>query len=258
MNQQEFNTQLLNFMSQEKPDLDKISQIIKYGADVNYKNKKGKTPLMYAAEKGRKEIVNLLLENGADVNAADNFGNTALMYAAKNGDVLKENHAQIVKLLISKGANVNAGNKLGETALMHASYCGKNEEIVNILVKSGAIASDYDVLKAEKSEFNANTIELVKNAKHKTYSVTKYVEKLHENPENFLHLPTQIFRSDIAMAYCMDAVSQGLRTTFANKNQKELDDATNNILAILAYKLTSEADKIHEEDEFPTKTGKSK
>lgn len=56
---------------------------IRTGADVNYANGDGRTALMRAAKRDRKDIVQLLIDNGADVNAADKYGKTALMGAAK-------------------------------------------------------------------------------------------------------------------------------------------------------------------------------
>ena len=54
------------------------------GADVNYKNKDGKTYLIRAVMAGNKDIVSLLLEQpGIDVNAKTMFGETALHRAAK-------------------------------------------------------------------------------------------------------------------------------------------------------------------------------
>ncbi len=64
---------------------DSVKILIEKGADVNAKDNKGLTPLMYAAEYDTKgTIINLLLENGADFNAKDNDGKTALEYASNN------------------------------------------------------------------------------------------------------------------------------------------------------------------------------
>lgn len=56
---------------------------IKAGADVNYQNGDGRTALMRASKRDRKDVVQLLIDNGADVNLVDNKGKTALMAAAK-------------------------------------------------------------------------------------------------------------------------------------------------------------------------------
>lgn len=56
--------------------------------DINLANEvdDGKTPLMYAAEEGHTEIVELLLHKGADLNKKDKNGKTALMLAEENED----------------------------------------------------------------------------------------------------------------------------------------------------------------------------
>jgi ankyrin repeat protein len=87
--------------------------------------------LIDTAKKGDTAKVNALLNKGADVNAKDKDGKTALMAASEKG------HTEIVKTLIDNGANVNAKSKIGSTALMLASL-GGHTEIVQLLKKAGA------------------------------------------------------------------------------------------------------------------------
>jgi ankyrin repeat protein len=49
---------------------------------------------------GREAVVELLLEKGADVESKDRLGRTPLLCAAING------HEAVVKLLLEKGANL--------------------------------------------------------------------------------------------------------------------------------------------------------
>ena len=70
--------------------------IIDSGADINEKDIKGMTALMYASISGNENLVQLLLTKNADINIEDNNGMTALMYATKN------NHIKIINLLFDK------------------------------------------------------------------------------------------------------------------------------------------------------------
>ena len=60
-----------------------ISMLLKSGADVNAKNKWGKTPLHEAAFAGIIEVIPMLVEAGANVNQKDNNGDTPLDLAKK-------------------------------------------------------------------------------------------------------------------------------------------------------------------------------
>ena len=54
----------------ENPEI--LSALLRAGADLNAKNKVGKTPLMYAAQYSKNpEVIKALLEAGAEVNTKD-------------------------------------------------------------------------------------------------------------------------------------------------------------------------------------------
>lgn len=67
-----------------KGDLSKVQQLVEIGVDVNKKDERGKTPLMYAILFKQTEIVSYLIRNGADYRAEDSNGLTISDYAEKS------------------------------------------------------------------------------------------------------------------------------------------------------------------------------
>ena len=63
---QELNTHLIQMVKEERTN--EILRLLKMGADVNAKDKKGDTPLHYAKRKRHKEAVSLLKSAGAKTN----------------------------------------------------------------------------------------------------------------------------------------------------------------------------------------------
>ena len=70
--------------------------LLEHKADVDEKDKGGKTALYLAAREGHEAVVRLLLEHKADVDAKDKGGKTALHLAAEKG------HEAVVQLLESR------------------------------------------------------------------------------------------------------------------------------------------------------------
>jgi ankyrin repeat protein len=55
--------------------------LLEKGADVQAKNSDGRTPLLWACEKGLAEVALSLLEKGADAQAKNSDGVTPLLWA---------------------------------------------------------------------------------------------------------------------------------------------------------------------------------
>lgn len=87
-------------------------------------------PLHIAAERGRKEVVEVLLAAGADVNAQIEKGYTPLLIAAHF------ERKEIVEMLLASGADVNAKISSHVTSLYIAAQYGQ-KEIVEILMAHG-------------------------------------------------------------------------------------------------------------------------
>ena len=129
-------------------DVECVKVLLDEGADVNYRNQKGfianiqsqkmdswrnrrgYTPLMYAAEAGMENCVKFLVHAGANVNMCNDEGDMAIIAASKGGNI------KVIKFLLESGADVN-------TALMEAARNG-NEDCVKLLCESGANVNRID------------------------------------------------------------------------------------------------------------------
>src|SRR5690606_5647551 len=106
------------FLASEIGQLDAMKVLIKYGADVNYRNSYDMTPLIVASYSDlpqRFNVIKLLVEAGADVNAESEFGRNAIAGALFGSDNLN-----IVDYLIQNGANPKKVNKGGSNYMF---YC---------------------------------------------------------------------------------------------------------------------------------------
>lgn len=108
-----------------------VSLLLSYKPELNLLGEKGIPPLLEAIEKGYYKITVSLLKNGAIVNIEDKDGWNGIMIAAIRGDI------KMMKLLIKHDINVNHRDNTGGSALLHVSNEG-DTEIVDILIRHGA------------------------------------------------------------------------------------------------------------------------
>lgn len=110
--------------------------LIAAGADVNAKDAISDTPYLYAGAEGRNEILKMTLAAGADLTSTNRYGGVALIPAAHHG------HPETVKILLGTAININHINRLGWTALIEAVILSDggpvHTEIVRLLVDAGA------------------------------------------------------------------------------------------------------------------------
>jgi ankyrin repeat protein len=74
--------------------IDLMRSLIDGGADVNIKDREGKTALFYATECGTYKIASFLLEYGINPNLTDIQGKTALEYAKESSILPREIRAK--------------------------------------------------------------------------------------------------------------------------------------------------------------------
>lgn len=119
-------------------NLPRVRELISNGANINFANVKGVTPLMVAAHWGRSDVVRFLVENGADVGATEKAcGRNALMYSCLSGD------PQSTEFILQSGTEVNSRDCDGRTALMIAAINGV-VGVIERLVRAGADMSAED------------------------------------------------------------------------------------------------------------------
>ncbi|WP_277186324.1 ankyrin repeat domain-containing protein [Caballeronia sp. BR00000012568055] len=93
-------------------DVTFLNTLIAKDAEVN---KKGWTPLHYAATNGHDDVVKILLDHSAYIDAGSPNGTTPLMMAARGG------HLSTCKLLLDEGADLRIKNQIGMTAVDFAT-----------------------------------------------------------------------------------------------------------------------------------------
>ena len=79
-----------------------VSVLLSNGADIEAKDKKGKTALIWAVSNNDLEITTQILEKKPKIDTKDNNGWPALHVAAKNG------FSDITSLLCKNGSDLNA------------------------------------------------------------------------------------------------------------------------------------------------------
>lgn len=116
--------------------VDIVSFLISTGADAHASDDKGETPLFGAAQSSPK-IVQMLLKAGANINKKNREGKTILHELAYYGE---QNASQFV---ISCGADVNAEDNNGMTPLHYAALSGLYDEVA-LLIANGAKLDNLD------------------------------------------------------------------------------------------------------------------
>jgi len=118
---------------------DVVSFLISRGADINFRGKDGRTPLIWAAGNSL-ESSKMLLENGADIKAKGNDGMNAFIQSTF-GILSKKVSTDVMDLLLENGADVNSAliskTAAGWTALHFAAING-DTKLVEYLILQGA------------------------------------------------------------------------------------------------------------------------
>ena len=124
-------------------DIEQAKLAIKGGANLKAtRYDEGVTPLIYAINHDRDDIVELLIKSKADVNAKDigDKGRTPIIWTVYEGLYKRKNNEKntnILTALINSGVDINAKDNSGYTALIWAAK-RRNDIVVTQLIKAGA------------------------------------------------------------------------------------------------------------------------
>ena len=121
-------------------DTDHLQALLDIGIDINAKNAKGYTPLMFASAYNNPKIVNFLIQKGADKTArAYVLDMNALHVAAYSNP-----NPDVIDALTKHGFDTEVKTENDYTALLIAVTENRNLEVAERLVKKGADKSAYD------------------------------------------------------------------------------------------------------------------
>ncbi|OGE57475.1 hypothetical protein PENARI_c002G10273 [Penicillium arizonense] len=108
-----------------------IPILLENGADINMRNNSGQTPLLFHLVQWRGYHAELLLEAGADHTLVDDLGFSPLAAAVENWNT------DVVKMLLDRGADVHYKSSNGDT-LLHIAARQDNREMLKLLLEHGA------------------------------------------------------------------------------------------------------------------------
>ena len=109
-------------------DINMVNALLTQGLSPNDHQPCDPSALIIACNEGFEEIAQLLIEYGADINYGDDSGDTPLIAAVVYGS------QGIVRLLLQAGAKKNLKNRFGVTAIDYAKGENGKEDILKILM----------------------------------------------------------------------------------------------------------------------------
>ena len=121
-------------------DIDRITELVQQGTDVNTAQGDGMTALHWAAENGNRPIADVLIVAGANLHAVTRIGGyTPLHLASRNGA------ADVVDALIEAGSDVMAETTTGAVTPLHFAAASGDVNVIDQLVEAGADVNAEEV-----------------------------------------------------------------------------------------------------------------
>ena len=113
-----------------------LKLLLENNCNINDRDNQGYTPLILACKRGRYENVKILLEQGADPNQKIKGGKYSGIHFACMED--SENNLKIIKLLLNTCPDLININGIGRKTPLHFAVIYNCPKIVELLVKAGA------------------------------------------------------------------------------------------------------------------------
>jgi ankyrin repeat protein len=120
------------FAAAQAGDLDKASEALAAGANVNAANLHNVTPLLEAAGQGHLEMARFLIGQGAEVNYLGMPEGSPLMLVAFMGQV------EFLRLFLAAGAIANLAMPGGGETALHMAAVANHGTAVKVLLDAGA------------------------------------------------------------------------------------------------------------------------
>jgi uncharacterized protein len=119
-----------------RSDLSAIRAAVEAGFAIDELDREGRTPLFYAAQGGKLEILGELIKHHANVNAQDRNLETPLHFAARAYQISAADR------LLRHGATVDAQDQNGNTPLSTAVFASRGRgEMIKLLLAHSASKS---------------------------------------------------------------------------------------------------------------------
>ncbi|KAM4771818.1 E3 ubiquitin-protein ligase HACE1 isoform 2-T2 [Rhinophrynus dorsalis] len=113
-----------------------MTKLLEFNADVNICNNEGLTAIHWLSVNGRTELLYDLVQHVTNVDVEDAMGQTALHVACQNG------HKTTVLCLLDRGADINRPNISGATPLYFASSHGQRDTAQILLLRGAKFLPD--------------------------------------------------------------------------------------------------------------------